>query len=229
MAGSVVVTGAAGALGRAVVAEFSQRGDPVVALDVAGEALDGVTELASGAPVHPVAADLASRDAVDAAWKQVDEFGATRALVALAGGFAGAKLADLDEAVLEDMMQSNFSSALWCCQAAAQRMTAAGGGAIVTVGSRTAVAGTGPVAHATSKAAVVRFTEVLAEDLKRSGVRVNTVLPSVIDTPANRSWMSADLAERAVPPEAIAPVIAFLCSDDAWPISGARIPVYGQA
>lgn len=229
MAGSVVVTGAAGALGRAVVAEFSRRGDPVVALDVAGEALDRVADLGFGGPVHPVAADLASRDAVDAAWKQVDKFGATRALVALAGGFAGAKLADLDEAVLEEMMQQNFASALWCCQAAAQRMTAAGGGAIVTVGSRTAVAGTGPVAHATSKAAVVRLTEVLAEDLKRSGIRVNTVLPSVIDTPANRSWMSADLAERAVPPEAIAPVIAFLCSDEAWPISGASIPVYGQA
>ncbi|MPZ65703.1 MAG: SDR family NAD(P)-dependent oxidoreductase [Pseudonocardiaceae bacterium] len=229
MAGSVVVTGAAGALGRAVVAEFSQRGDPVVALDVAGAALDAVAELASGAAVHPVAADLASRDAVAAAWKQVDELGPPRALVALAGGFAGAKLVDLDEATLEDMMQSNFVSALWCCQAAAQRITAAGGGAIVTVGSRTAVAGTGPVAHATSKAAVVRLTEVLAEDLKRSGVRVNTVLPSVIDTPANRSWMSADLAERAVEPEAIARVIAFLCSDDAWLISGARIPVYGQA
>lgn len=229
MAGSVVVTGAAGALGQAVVAEFSQRGDPVVALDVAGEGLDGVTGLASDAPVHPVAADLASRDATDAAWKHVDEFGTPRALVALAGGFAGAALADLDEAALEDMLQRNFASALWCCQAAAQRMTEAGGGSIVTVGSRTAVAGTGPVAHATSKAAVVRLSEVLAEDLKRSGVRVNTVLPSVIDTPANRSWMSVDLAERAVPPGAIAKVIAFLCSEDAWPISGARIPVYGRA
>lgn len=226
---AVVVTGAAGALGHAVVAEFSQRGDTVVALDVAGEALDGMAELASGASVHPVAADLADRAAVDAAWKQADAFGPVRALVALAGGFSAAKLADLDEAALEDMVQRNFSSALWCCRAAAQRMTETGGGSIVTVGSRTAVAGTGPVAHATSKAAVVRLSEVLAEDLKRSGVRVNTVLPSVIDTPANRSWMSSDLAERAVPPEAIARVIAFLCSDDAWPISGARIPVYGQA
>lgn len=226
---AVVVTGAAGALGRAVVAEFSRRGDTVVALDVAGEALDRVADLASRETVHPVAADLADRAAVDTAWKQVDAFGPTRALVALAGGFAGAKLADLDEATLEDMMQQNFSSALWCCRAATQRMTESGGGAIVTVGSRTAVAGTGPVAHATSKAAVVRLTEVLAEDLKHSGVRVNTVLPSVIDTPANRSWMSSELAERAVAPEAIARVIAFLCSDDAWPISGARIPVYGQA
>ncbi|MQA12700.1 MAG: SDR family oxidoreductase [Pseudonocardiaceae bacterium] len=227
MAGSVVVTGAAGALGRAVVAEFSQRGEPVVALDIAGDALDSVTDLATGAPVHPIGADLADRDAVAAAWQRVDEFGSPRALVALAGGFAGAKLADLDEAGFEEMMQSNFSSTLWCCQAAAQRLTA--GGSIVTMGARTAVAGSGPVAHATSKAAVVRLTEVLAEELKRSGIRVNTLLPSVIDTPANRTWMSEDLAERAVPPEAIARVIAFLCSDDAWLISGARIPVYGNA
>ncbi len=226
---SVVVTGAAGAVGRAVVAEFSRRGDTVVALDLAGEALDRVTDLASEGPVHPVAADLADRAAVDAAWKQADAFGPVRALVALAGGFSGTKLADLDETALDSMMQSNFASALWCCQAAAQRMTESGGGAIVTVGARTAVAGSGPVAHATSKAAVVRLSEVLAEDLKRSGVRVNTVLPSVIDTPQNRSWMSADLTERAVAPEAIARVITFLCSDDAAPISGARIPVYGQA
>jgi NAD(P)-dependent dehydrogenase (short-subunit alcohol dehydrogenase family) len=226
---AVVVTGAAGALGHAVVAEFSQRGDTVVALDLASDALDRVPDLASEGPVHPLAVDLTDRDAVDTAWRQVDAFGPARALVTLAGGFAAAKLADLDEAALEDMVQRNFSSAVWCCQAAAQRMTETGGGSIVTVGSRTAVAGTGPVAHATSKAAVVRLSEVLAGDLKRSGVRVNTVLPSVIDTPANRSWMSSDLAERAVPPEAIARVIAFLCSDDAWPISGARIPVYGQA
>lgn len=226
---SVVVTGAAGAVGRAVVAEFSRRGDTVIALDMEGEALDRVADLASEGTVHPIAADLADRAAVDAAWKQADAFGPVRALVALAGGFSGTALADLDQTGLETMLHSNFTSALWCCQAAAQRMTESGGGAIVTVGSRTAVAGTGPVAHATSKAAVVRLTEVLAEDLKRSGVRANTVLPSVIDTPQNRSWMSADLAERAVAPEAVARVIAFLCSDDAEPISGARIPVYGQA
>jgi NAD(P)-dependent dehydrogenase (short-subunit alcohol dehydrogenase family) len=99
----------------------------------------------------------------------------------------------------------------------------------VNVGSKTAVQGPGPVAHATSKAAVVRLTQLLADELRPQRIRVNAVLPSVIDTPANRSWMSEDLAARAVAPAAIAKVIAFLCSPDAAPISGAAIPVYGDA
>ena len=108
-------------------------------------------------------------------------------------------------------------------------MAAAGGGAIVTMGSKTAVAGRAPLAHATSKAAVVRATELLADELRPQGIRVNCVLPSVIDTPANRTWMSADLAARAVAPAAIAKVIAFLIDPDAAPVSGARVPVYGDS
>lgn len=141
-------------------------------------------------------------------------------LVALAGGFTPGSLAELD---------SNVSSLLWCCQAAAPRLAGGGGGAIVAVGSKTGVGGPAPVAHATSKAAVVRVVELLAEELRPQRIRVNAVLPSVIDTLANRSWMSPDLAARAVAPAAIAAVIAFLCSEAAAPISGARIPVYGDA
>ena len=103
------------------------------------------------------------------------------------------------------------------------------GGSIVMVGSKTAVTGPAPVVHATSKAAVVRLVEILADELRPQHIRVNAVLPSVIDTPANRSWMSEDLAARAVAPAAIAKVIAFLCGPDAAPISGAAIPVYGDA
>jgi NAD(P)-dependent dehydrogenase (short-subunit alcohol dehydrogenase family) len=97
------------------------------------------------------------------------------------------------------------------------------------VGSKTAVTGPAPVVHATSKAAVVRLVEILADELRPQHIRVNAVLPSVIDTPANRSWMSEELASRAVAPAAIAKVIAFLCGPDAAPISGAAIPVYGDA
>lgn len=227
MTATVVVSGAAGALGRAVLAEFRGRSAQVVALDRPGEALDEVGRLDG---VHPVAVDLADRGAVRAAWQQVDELagvGAPGALVALAGGFLPGSLADLDEGALDTLWDSNVASLLWCCQQAAPRLAAAGGGAIVTVGSRTAVGGSAPVAHAGTKAAVVRITELLAEELRGLRIRVNAVLPSVIDTPANRTWMSPDLAARATPPAAIARVIAFLCSDDAWPISGARIPVYG--
>jgi NAD(P)-dependent dehydrogenase (short-subunit alcohol dehydrogenase family) len=224
---AVIVTGAAGALGHAVVDEFLGQGRAVVALDRPSPPLDALGERDD---VHAVAADLAARDAVQAAFAQVDALPVTpNALVGLAGGFRPAKLADTDEELLASLWTSNFGSALWTAQAAATRFAAAGGGAIVMVGSKTAVTGPAPVGHATSKAAVVRLAQLLADELRPQHIRVNSVLPSVIDTPANRTWMSADLAARAVAPAAIAKVIAFLCCPDASPISGAAIPVYGDA
>jgi NAD(P)-dependent dehydrogenase (short-subunit alcohol dehydrogenase family) len=179
--------------------------------------------------VHPVAADLADRPAVRAAFEQVDAAATPSALVALAGGFVPGQLADLDEDALESLWRSNVASLLWCCQEAAPRRAAAGGGAIVTVGSKTAVGGPAPLAHALSKSAVVRASELLADELRPQGIRVNCVLPSVIDTPANRAWMSPKLAARAVAPAAIAKVIAFLIGPEAAPVSGARVPVYGES
>jgi NAD(P)-dependent dehydrogenase (short-subunit alcohol dehydrogenase family) len=176
--------------------------------------------------VHPVPVELADRTAVRAAFGEVDALATPSALIALAGGFVPGKLADLDEDSLESLWRSNVVSLLWCSQEAAPRMAAAGGGAIVTVGSKTAVGGPAPLAHALSKSAVVRATELLADELRPQGIRVNCVLPSVIDTPA---WMSPDLAARAVAPAAIAKVIAFLIGPDAAPISGARVPVYGDS
>ena len=220
----VVVTGAAGALGRAVLDELRDR--TVVALDRPGGPLDAVGELSW---VHPVPVDLADRPSVGRAWSAVDDIGTPTALIALAGGFVPGSLAELDDGVLHDLWRSNVVSVLWACQEAAPRMAKAGGGAIVTVGSKTAVGGPAPLAHATSKSAVVRASELLADELRPQGIRVNCVLPSVIDTPANRAWMPVDLAARAVPPAAIAKVISFLIGPDAGPISGARIPVYGDA
>jgi NAD(P)-dependent dehydrogenase (short-subunit alcohol dehydrogenase family) len=222
----VVVTGAAGALGRAVVAEFRRGGAEVVAVDLPGERLD---ELGNEPGVHPVGGQLSTRAEVQEVFARIDAIGPPAALVALAGGFRPSSLADLTEEIWAEMLGANVESLLWCAQAAAPRLAAAGGGAIVTVGSKTAVGGPAPVAHATSKAAVVRITELLAEELRPQGIRVNAVLPSVIDTPANRTWMSDDLAARSVSPEAIAKVIAFLAGPDAAPVSGARVPVYGDA
>jgi NAD(P)-dependent dehydrogenase (short-subunit alcohol dehydrogenase family) len=224
--GLVVLTGAAGALGHAVVGDLVGGGGVVVALDGGGERLDRLGEKPG---VHAVAADLADRESVVRAWLDVDEIGTPSALVTLAGGFRPSSLADLTEELWDAMWRSNVASLLWSAQQAAPRLAAAGGGAIVTVGSKTAVSGAAPVAHATSKAAVVRLTELLAEELRPQGVRVNCVLPSVIDTPANREWMSPQLAARAVAPAAIARVIAFLAGPDSAPTSGARVPVYGDA
>ena len=222
----IVVTGAAGVLGRAVVDEFRGRGAEVAALDRPSDAL---TELGRDPGVHPIAVDLVDPASVTQAWAAADAFGTPAALVTVAGGFAGGGLADVDPRSLDAMMSTNVATTLWSAQAAAARMREAGGGAIVTIGSRTGVSGPGAVAYAAAKAAVVRLTEVLADELRPDGIRVNAVLPSVIDTPANRSWMSADVVARAVSPAAVARVIAFLCSADAAPISGAAIPVYGDS
>ena len=224
----VVVTGAAGALGAAVLAELRDREVAVLALDRAGPRLD---QAGAQPGVHPVAVELADRESVRAAWQQIDALGlgAPGALITLAGGFVPGSLAELDEESLDGLWRSNVLSMLWCCQQAAPRMAAAGGGAIVTVGAKTAVGGPAPLAHATSKSAVVRASQLLADELRPQGIRVNCILPSVIDTPANRTWMSPSLAGRAVQPAAIAKVIAFLIGPDAAPISGASVPVYGDA
>jgi NAD(P)-dependent dehydrogenase (short-subunit alcohol dehydrogenase family) len=221
-----VVTGAAGALGSAVLDDLTARGWTVAAFDRPGDRLDAAGQRDG---VVPVPVDLLDRSSVRAAFERVDGVGAPTALVTLAGAFRTSSLADLDEGLLDSMWSTNVTSLVWCSQAAALRMAAAGGGSIVTVGSRSAVSGSAPVAYGASKAAVVRTTEVLADELRPQRIRVNCVLPSVIDSPANRRWMSPELAARAVPPSAIAPVIAFLVGPESAPVSGARIPVYGDA
>jgi NAD(P)-dependent dehydrogenase (short-subunit alcohol dehydrogenase family) len=224
---AVIVTGAAGALGHAVVAEFQKAGRPVVALDRPGDRLDA---MAKQDGMYAVGVDLSRRAAVQAAFAEIDALPVTSdALVGLAGGFTPGKLAEVDEDQLDSLWRSNFGSALWTAQAAAPRFAMRGGGAMVLVGSKTAVTGRAPVAHATSKAAVVRLAELLADELRDDRIRVNAVLPSTIDTPANRAWMTPEQVARAVAPEAIAKVIAFLCGPDSAPISGAAIPVYGDA
>jgi len=224
---AAVVTGAAGALGGAVVDEFLARGTAVVAMD---RSSDRLTALGAREGVHVVAVDLAQRAAVQAAFAEVDALAVTpTALVAVAGAFAPGDLSTVDEDGFEAMWRTNVASALWSAQGAAPLLARSGGGAIVMIGSKVTVTGTGSVAYTISKAAVVRLTTLLADDLRPQGIRVNAVQPSTIDTPANRTWMSPELAAKAVAPAAIAKVIAFLSSADSAPISGAIVPVYGDA
>jgi NAD(P)-dependent dehydrogenase (short-subunit alcohol dehydrogenase family) len=222
MADIVVVTGGGGVLGSAIVADLLAAGRTVVAID--RTPADG-----TGHPhLHHVAADLTDRTAVQAAWQRIDELGPVAGLVNVTGGFAPGSLAETDEQTLSKMIGINVATTLWSCQAAAPRLERRGGGAIVNIGARNAVEGGGPVAYAIAKSSVVRLTQVLAQELKAQRIRVNVVLPSLIDTPANRANLSAESMSRAVPPAAIAKVVSFLCGDDAWPVSGAVIPVYGQ-
>ncbi|MBW3589190.1 MAG: SDR family oxidoreductase [Actinobacteria bacterium] len=127
------------------------------------------------------------------------------------------------------VMDVNLTTAWLSCRSGAPRLVAAGGGAILNVGSKSALSGgTGEAAYSVAKAAVVRVTQVLAHELKDKGVRVNAILPAVIDTPANRESLPQKLVTAAASPEDIASVISYLCSDDAALISGASIPVFGE-
>jgi len=128
------------------------------------------------------------------------------------------------------MLMLNLRSSYALARAAAKEMLRQGRGAIVNVAAKAALDhGAGAAAYAASKAAAVAMMDSLAADLKGSGVRVNSILPSIIDTEANRKAMPGADFSKWPKPEEIARVILFLCSDDAEVVHGAAIPVYGNS
>lgn len=220
-----VILGATGGLGTAIVDAFAKRGDRIIAV---ARSRSGVSHLESAYPgiVSGDTADLTSRPAVDDLWERIDRIGVPRWVVNATGGFRGGKLVDSTPDDFTVMIDLNLGSAWWSCRAAARRMQ---GGGIVNVASRSAlVAEPGAAAYAVAKAGVIKLTEVLAAELKGSGVRVNAVVPAIIDTPANRQSMPEKLIQKAVAPAEVAAVIAYLCSDASGAITGAAIPVYGK-
>ena len=225
-----VILGATGGLGTAVVEVFAKRGDRVVAV---ARSRSDVSRLESKYPVSPSGggvsgdtADLTSRLDVDDLWERIDRIGIPRWVVNATGGFRGGKLVDSSPDDYTFMMDLNLGSTWWSCRAAARRMQS---GAIVNVAARSGlVAEPGAAAYAVAKAGVIKLTEVLAAELKASGVRANVVVPAIIDTPANRQSLPEKLIARAVAPVDIAEVIAYLCTDASEAITGAAIPVYGR-
>jgi NAD(P)-dependent dehydrogenase (short-subunit alcohol dehydrogenase family) len=212
-----LVCGGSGALGSALVEAFLARGDHVVVADRAadGPATPGLTR---------TAVDLTAPDAVEALWERLEE--QPRWVVNAVGAFRPGHLVDSEPDDVRFLQDVNVGTAWWSCRAAARRLEA--GGAIVNVAARNALTGgAGSAAYTVAKAGVVRLTQLLADDLIERRVRVNAVLPSVIDTPANRATRSP--GEAAVQPAEIAAVVAFLCSDAASAVTGAILPVYGWA
>jgi NAD(P)-dependent dehydrogenase (short-subunit alcohol dehydrogenase family) len=229
----VIVTGATGALGRAVV-------EALLAADASVGIVGGrpkrvallVDELNAGARLVGQPADLTDEEATTNAVNAVAErFGAIDGLVAAAGGFGGGK--PVHETELADWRQQqeiNLTTAFLTCKATIPHLIQRGGGAIVTIGSRSGMHGAPNVAsYSIAKGGVVRLTEALAAELMRHDITVNCLLPSTIDTPANREGASEKAIAKWVQPADIAAVALFLLGPKAHIIRGAAIPVYGKA
>jgi NAD(P)-dependent dehydrogenase (short-subunit alcohol dehydrogenase family) len=224
---TALVTGGTGGLGSATISAFLAAGWRVVAPVRPGTAArlpDGAiavdADLTVAADVR-AAADLAA----------ADPGAPLRAAVNLVGGYAGGGLvADTPVEDFEAMLSVNLRPTYLTTAAVLPHLVAAGGGSVVCVSSRAAVAPfPGAAGYVTAKAAVLAFAGAVAVEYRKQGVRCNTVLPSVIDTAANRAAMPDANHGAWVSPAEIAEVVLFLASDASGPTSGAQIPVYGQA
>jgi 3-oxoacyl-[acyl-carrier protein] reductase len=220
----IVITGCSGALGKVVADAAIARGAKVAGIDRA--AVNG------GATADRIEFDGVDLTDSEQALRAVDaaaaHFGRLDALVNIAGAFAFETIADGDSKTWQHLYAINVTTALNASRAAIPHLVASGAGRIVNIGATGALqAGAGMGAYAASKAAVHRLTEALASELKGK-VTVNAVLPSTIDTPANRRDMpKADFATWVTAQE-LANVILFLASDAASGVTGALLPVRGR-
>jgi NAD(P)-dependent dehydrogenase (short-subunit alcohol dehydrogenase family) len=229
-----LVAGGTGGLGRAVSLAFLQEGANVVVTYRKQEELDALKQAAgaNGPRLEGHATDVTDEVAVrQFVAKILAQHGKLDALVNTVGGYAGGvPLWDLETTVLDQMLALNLRSGYALSRAVIPAMLKNKRGTIVNIAAKAALDHpAGAAAYAASKAAALALLDSLAADLKGSGVRVNSILPSIIDTEANRRAMpKADFASWPKA-EDIARVILFLCSDDAKVIHGAAIPVYGDS
>jgi NAD(P)-dependent dehydrogenase (short-subunit alcohol dehydrogenase family) len=225
---TALVTGGTGGLGTAVVATLLAGGWRVVVPWIAERELERLPEREG---LELVRADLFDQTDVAACVERAaaDAGAPLRGVVNLVGGFAdGQPVATTPVEDFEAQFRLNLRPTYLVVQAAWPALVAGGGGSIVCVSSRAALRPfAGAAGYCASKAAVATFAAVVAEEGKKDGVRCNAILPSVIETPANRAKEGPD--KPMVPPAEIARVIAFLLGDDSAPTSGAAIPVYGRA
>jgi NAD(P)-dependent dehydrogenase (short-subunit alcohol dehydrogenase family) len=230
--GSIVVTGGTGSLGSAVVEELLSSGVRVVATWVVEAERERIeAELGGRGELELVEADLLTEGGADGAVEAAMRRPPLSALVNLVGGYAqGGRCHECPPDEMERMFQLNVMTTYWASRAAIPAMLDGEGGSIVCIGAKAAIDPfSGASGYITAKDAVIEFVRALAVEYRDDGIRANVVLPSVIDTPANRAQMPDADHSKWVPPAQIARVIRFLCSDDAEPISGASIPVYGRA
>lgn len=220
----IVVTGASGALGKVVATSALAQGARVAGVDHAASQVAATSSRIELGGVDLTDAAQA-KTAIDAA---ASHFGRLDALINIAGGFAFEAIAEGDPKTWQRMYALNVLTALNASRSAIPHLVASGAGRIVNVGAMGALqAGSGMGAYAASKAGVHRLTEALAAEWKGK-ITVNAVLPSVIDTAANRASMpNADFGKWVTPKE-LANVILFLASEAASAVTGALLPVSGR-
>jgi NAD(P)-dependent dehydrogenase (short-subunit alcohol dehydrogenase family) len=226
LAGRVaLVTGGAGGLGRAVVAAFLRAGASVhVPLQNPSDALVLRDTLGAGATevyLHP-GVDLTHPESVETLFHAV---GRVDILLNLAGGFSMGPIEETDVQTWSQMWSMNATSAFLCARSAFPRMRAEGWGRIVNISALPALqpGSPGMAAYGAAKAAVLHLTQSLAQEGVHSGITVNALLPSILDTPTNRRALPHADTSRWLPPSEIAKVLLFLASDDARLVNGSSI------
>jgi len=226
----VLITGGAGGLGSGVTRLALSQGAQVVVpfrQEAEAERLQGSVPAEHLPSLRFIPADLTDEATVISLIKAMPRLDA---LIHLVGGFSMGNTADYAYRDWKRDFELNVNTTFLVCKHGLPPMQAQNYGRIVTVGSRGAVMPAGQLAaYCAAKAAVVAFTQAIADEMKGTNVTANTVLPSVIDTPANRDAMGSDQAEQWVKPTSLAHVICFLASEAAQDIRGAAVPVYGNA
>lgn len=228
----VIVTGAAGNVGRALLATLAGRGDRIVAIDRQSADLASALAPFGGVDRHHLLSDLdlfdpaACESAIQAT---LARYGRIDGVAHTVGGFAMAQAAEGGPDLWEQMYRLNVLTTLNMFRASLAPMRAAGRGSLVAIGAGAGIkAASGMGAYAAAKSAVHRLVESFADELKSQGVRVNAILPSIIDTPQNRQAMPDADHKSWVSPREIAESIAFLLAETASGITGAFIPVTGR-
>lgn len=228
---TVLITGAAGHLGRAVATAFAERGANLVLIDRSREALQnafgGEDERRLFVPTNL----LEPREVDAAVGEALLRFEHLDVLCNIAGGFRmGEAVHETTDATWDFLFDLNARTLLHACRAVVPHLLQRGRGAIVNVGAFSALKGAANTgAYVASKAAVIRLTESMSLELREQGINVNCVLPTTLDTPDNRAAMPQADPARWVAPADLAAVIVFLASDAARAVHGAALPVTGLA
>lgn len=230
MRGRILITGAAGALGRSVVERFLSVGERVLAVDASDEALGQLSALHPSDALVVRRADLASSEEVSRLFAEAESSeGVPSAVVHLVGGFRWSRIADMSDRDWSYLLTLNLETTFRIFRETARRFEAARGGSLVAVAAPAGLLGEAGVgAYAATKAGVLRLVESLAREIAPSGARVNAILPGTMDTPANRAAMPDADPSAWVTTEAVASVIHYLTTPAAAAITGAAIRVPGS-